>query len=124
MPRGNTKNLKPIKTLSKEEAKKRGRAGGKKSVEARRKRKALKEQMQMLLELPVQDTRVFNKMSSFGIDIAEIDNNTRLVYCLLLKAFSGDVAAIKEVRSVLGEDTSADVMAKLDEMIGLIDGNV
>lgn len=119
----NEKNLKPIRSLSTEEAKKRGSAGGKKSGENRRKRKALKEQMLMLLDLPVQDSKAFNKMSAFGIDISEIDNNTRLVYCLLLKAFSGDVAAIKEVRSMIGEDTSTDVMAKLDEMISLIDSD-
>jgi hypothetical protein len=37
----NTKNLKPIKTLSNDEAKKRGSAGGKKSGEVRREKKLL-----------------------------------------------------------------------------------
>ena len=113
----NEKNLKPIRALSTEEAKKRGSAGGKASGEARRKRKALREQMQLLLELPVTNRAAFNKMAEFGIDIGEIDSNTRLVYCLLQKAYSGDVAAIREVRSVIGEDQNADAMEKLDEMI-------
>ena len=119
----NEKNLRPIRTLSKEEAKKRGSAGGKKSAENKRQRKALREQMQMLLELPVADTKSFNAMSQFGIEIDEIDNNTRLVYCLLKKAFTGDVAAIKEVRSVIGEDQNADAMTKLDDLIAALKGD-
>lgn len=39
----NIQNLKPIKTLSKEEAKKRGSKGGKKSVESRREKKLMSQ---------------------------------------------------------------------------------
>lgn len=38
----NEQNLRPIRNLTKEEAKKRGSAGGKKSVEARREKKLFK----------------------------------------------------------------------------------
>lgn len=41
----NEQNLKPIVTLSSEEAKKRGSAGGKASVEARREKKLFKEEI-------------------------------------------------------------------------------
>lgn len=41
----NEENLKPIVTLSSEEAKKRGSAGGKASVEARREKKLFKEEI-------------------------------------------------------------------------------
>ncbi len=111
----NEQNLKPVR--SKSEARERGKKGGIKSGEARRKRKALKETMQMLLDLPVNNTKIFNKMSEFGIDLSEIDNNTRLMYSLLQKAFTGDVAAIKEVRSVIGEDINGEAMDKLDELL-------
>lgn len=123
MARKGAENLIPMSKRSKEEARASGSKGGKASGEARRKRKALREQMQTLLELPVTNRNAFNKMSEFGIDIGEIDNNTRLVYCLLQKAFTGDVAAIKEVRSVIGEDQNADAMEKLDEMITTIKGS-
>lgn len=122
MARKGAENLIPMSKRSKDEARKAGAKGGKASGEARRKRKALREQMLTLLELPVANRSAFNKMSEFGIDIGEIDNNTRLVYCLLQKAFTGDVAAIKEVRSVIGEDQNADAMDKLDEMISTIKG--
>ncbi len=111
----NEQNLKPVR--SKSEARERGKKGGIKSGEARRKRKALKETMQMLLDLPVNNTKAFNKMSEFGIDLGEIDNNTRLMYSLLQKAFTGDVTAIKEVRSVIGEDINGEAIDKLDELL-------
>lgn len=41
----NEQNLKPITSLSSEEAKKRGSAGGKASVEARREKKLFKEEI-------------------------------------------------------------------------------
>ena len=94
-----------------------GRKGGIASGKAKRKKKALKEQMQMLLELPVNNVKTFNKMADFGIAVDEIDNNTRLVYALLLKGFTGDVQAIREIRSLIGEDSTADVLSKLDDMI-------
>lgn len=47
MPRNGTKNLKPVQ--SKEEAKKRGRAGGIKSGQVRRERKTLRDQLLALL---------------------------------------------------------------------------
>ena len=46
-------NLIPVR--SKEEARERGRKGGQKSGEVRRKRKAMKEQLKLLLSLPLKD---------------------------------------------------------------------
>jgi len=43
MPRDKTANLRPIRALSKDEAKKRGSAGGKKSVVARHEKKLMSQ---------------------------------------------------------------------------------
>lgn len=115
--RGRQKNLIPMNKRTVEEQRKIASSGGIASGEARRRKKALKETMRMLLELPVSDKKIFKEMSSFGIDVGEIDNNTRLMYSLLAKAFSGDVNAIKEVRSVIGEDINGEAMDKLDELL-------
>ena len=101
----NEKNLKPIKTLSKEEAKKRGSKGGKKSGEVRRQKRLLKDCMIELLELPVTDTKSWNKLSKLGIDIEKIDNRALLVASLFKKAVDfGDVQAFKEIKNLIGED--------------------
>lgn len=52
----NEKNLKPVRTTS--EARERGRKGGKKSGEARRQRKTLKEELLLLLEDGDLQTRI------------------------------------------------------------------
>lgn len=61
-------NLKPIKKgeLSSEEAKKRGQAGGRKSVEARRMRRTAKETIEALLSLPAVGKTEEN-LESLGI---------------------------------------------------------
>ena len=77
----NEGNLKPVRTAS--EARERGKKGGKKSGEARRERKALKEQLLLLLET----------------------GNARQELCtaLLDKALSGDVRAFEVIRDTIGE---------------------
>ena len=99
----NEKNLKPIR--SKSEAREKGRAGGKKSGEVRRQKRLLKDCMIELLELPVTDTKSWNKLSKIGIDIEKIDNRALLVASLFKKAVDfGDVQAFKEIRNLIGED--------------------
>ena len=114
----NEKNLKPIKTLSKEEAKKRGSKGGKKSGEVRRQKRLLKDCMIELLELPVTDTKSWNKLSKLGIDIEKIDNRALLVVSLFKKAVDfGDVQAFKEIKNLIGEDNANDGNGQLEELI-------
>lgn len=79
--------------------------------------KALRQLMQDLLAKDVMDTKQLRKVANMGYDEDEIDNATLLVVCLFKRACLGDVSAIKEVRNLIGEDTSADVMRKLDEIL-------
>lgn len=97
----NEKNLKPVRT--KEEARIRGAAGGRASGEARRRRKTLKENMDLLLSLNVSNPKDKAKLVKMGIDAKDIDNAMLLTSALFLKAKNGDVAAAKEIREWLGE---------------------
>lgn len=122
MSLANEKNLVPIKSLSKEEAKKRGSNGGKKSAESRRKKKLLKDCMLDLLDLPVSGVKEYNKLARMGLDAENIDNRALLTAALFLKGASGDVAAFKEIKELIGEQkTEANGM--IEELIeGLKDG--
>ena len=122
----NEQNLKPIHELSTEEAKRRGRKGGKKSGEVRRKKRQMKDCMNLLLELPVTSTKDFNKLSRMGIPVEEIDNKMMLVVALFNRAVTlGDVAAVKEIRNIIGDDAaSQDVIDKLDDVLQKIKGDV
>lgn len=112
----NEKNLKPIR--SKSEAREKGRAGGKKSGEVRRQKRLLKDCMIELLELPVTDTKSWNKLAKLGIDIEKIDNRALLVASLFKKAVDfGDVQAFKEIKNLIGEDNANDGNGQLEELI-------
>ena len=98
----NEKNLKPI--TSTERARELGTKGGKKFAENQRRRKTLKENMNLLLGLEVTTPKDFNKLAALGIPMEDIDNSMLLTAALFLKAKTGDVAACKEIREWLGEE--------------------
>ena len=101
----NEENLIPFTSnQSREEAKKNGSKGGKKSGEVRRQRKAMREQMEMLLTLPVKNQEQYNFISNLGIDKKEIDNQMALIVAMYAKALKGDVQAFNAIREVTQDD--------------------
>lgn len=85
-----TENLKPIYSgqLSKEELKKRQSNGGKKSVEVRRQKKQLKDELLTLL-----DTK-----DNTGATMRE-----KICFSLILQAKEGNVKAFEVIRNTIGE---------------------
>ena len=101
----NEQNLIPFTSnQSREEAKKNGRKGGKKSGEVRRKRKAMKEQMEMLLSLPFKQSEGLDFMKDLGIEEDDLDNQMALIVALYGKALKGDVQAFNTIREVTQDD--------------------
>lgn len=84
--RKGSENLVPVRT--KDEARKRGAKGGRASGEARRKKKTMRELLEIAMELPSGD-----KTTAEAITAALLD-----------KALSGDVKAYEVVRDTLGEN--------------------
>ena len=116
----NEKNLKPIQSTSR--ARELGAKGGRKYAENQRKRKALKDSMNALLELVPTDTRDYNKLIKAGIKQEDIDNSQLIVLAWFNRAKTGDVAAIKELRALIGEDHGGSDIGKLESLIrGLCD---
>lgn len=85
MARGNPDKLKPVR--SKREASERGKSGGRKSGEARRRKKALREHLEALLASKQGD-----------MTTAEA-----LTLALVEKGLSGDVRAFEVIRDTIGE---------------------
>ena len=111
----NTKNLIPqAHKLTVEDQS----AGGKASAESRRKKKLLKDCMMDLLDLPVKSTKFYNKLSRMGINPEDIDNRSLLTVSLFVKAVEcGDVAAFKEIRSLIGEDKATDGNGEFEKLL-------
>ena len=97
----NEQNLKPVQ--SKSEARERGSKGGKRSGEVRRQRRSLREQMEMLLSLPVKDDSTKAFIESLGVDPDSIDNATAITLSMYQEALKGNTKAYELIRDTLGE---------------------
>lgn len=87
MTMANEQNLRPKTTLSKEEAKRIGSKGGKKSAEVRREKKMLRDLLEEALE---KETKTGNRY----IDITT---------ALIKEAEKGNVKAYETIRDTLGQ---------------------
>ncbi|MCI8602267.1 MAG: hypothetical protein HFE45_11890 [Oscillospiraceae bacterium] len=91
-PKGNLDNLQPVS--SKEEAKKRGSAGGKKSGEARRRKRDARQAISLLLNMAASG-KLEENLAQLGFDADDRTNMNALMARMFTKAMSGDVAAFK-----------------------------
>ena len=100
----NEQNLKPVS--SKKEARERGRKGGLASVESRRKRKTLKEELLLML--------------------SDGETQQSVTLALIEKAMSGDTKAFEVIRDTIGEkpvdkvmiaDVEPSVIAEVEAMV-------
>ena len=96
-------NLIPMSERTKEEAREIGRRGGIASGEARREKKLIKEQIQLLLSLPLKDAKTKKELKELGIDTDNIDNQMAMVISMWRKAIKGDVQAFNTLRDTIGE---------------------
>lgn len=113
----NEENLIPFQDRTPSEHREIAVAGGLASGESRRKRKAMREQAELLLSLPFQDIKVrdadgnvksllkeFEKLS--GLKGDEIDNQMAAVIAMWQTALKGgqnSVQAFNSIRDLIGE---------------------
>lgn len=103
--------------------------GGKASGVARRKKKAMKDQIELLLSLPIKDKNAIKQMEALGIDTDNVDNQMALLISIFKKGlktgdktiaeFFRDTTDGKPTESVKVEDVSN---TKFDEICSQIGG--
>ncbi len=103
----NEHNLIPFSERSESEVRESGAKGGKKSGETRRRKKSMKQVMDMLLQMPANAVADYNMLAEIGIDLSDLDSetvNNQLVVnaALMKKAKSGDVQAVKAIADIIG----------------------
>ena len=96
----NEQNLIPFNKQTESQQRENARKGGQKSGEVRRQRKAMKEQMEMLLTLPFKQTKQLKFIKELGISEEEIDNQMALIVAMYGKALKGDVQAFNTIREL------------------------
>ncbi len=100
----NIENLKPKDSnQSREEAKINGKKGGIASGKARRERKAMREQLEILLNLPLKNEKLTKQIKELGIKEKEIDNQMALTISLYQEALKGNTKAYEIIRDTIGE---------------------
>ncbi len=97
---GAPENLKPVRT--KEEAKKRGANGGKKSGEARRRKRDAQAAAKLILDLPCSESTATNLEKMFVTE-KDFTNRVALFARAFLSAQSGDVKAMEFLIKAAGE---------------------
>ena len=99
----NIENLKPRTELSKEEAVAMGRKGGIASGKARAEKKMIKDNIELLLSLPIKNAKTKEQLKQLGIDDNEMNNQMALVIAMYQKALKGDVSAFNTLRDTIGQ---------------------
>lgn len=97
---GANDNLTPVR--SKAEATERGRAGGIKSGEARRKKRTMREIAEMVATMEVKDPKMLAALHAAGFK-DPITNDDAAFFGLIRKAQSGDAAAMKLLAEMRGQ---------------------
>lgn len=101
--RGNVQNLKPVQT--KEEARERGRRGGIASGVARRNKRTLKEDLEILMSRQVADPKLKKTLAKIaGIDEkAKMTNQEAVNIALFGALLKGNVKAFELIQATLGQ---------------------
>lgn len=106
----NEKNLVPINERTKSEQREIASAGGRASGVARRRKKSMKQKMQLLLSLPAADNDQ-TELATMGVDPDDMDNEMVLVKALFLAAAEGDTRAFDRIQDVLGKSVAREELA-------------
>lgn len=126
----NEQNLIRNEDLTPEQRRENARKAGIASGKARKKRKAMKEQMEMLLSLPVKSPKLKEQLKKLGIKSNEIDNQMALIVALYQTALKGgknSVTAFNTIMEMTEEKekaTGKETLEKLDEVLKGLGGVV
>lgn len=96
----NEQNLRPPTT---EEARERGRKGGRASAKKRQQNKTFKEIISNFLDGQVSDERLKQQMIDFGFTDKEVSNKSCAVFALWKEAIKGNTKAFELLRDTIGE---------------------
>lgn len=102
MGKGRKENLGDFRDLTAEEQRAIASKGGKASVEARRRKKSLRELVEAFGDVK-PDVALAEVMKRMGVSQKDMNNNMACVVGLFQKAQTGDVSAFNAIRDIRGE---------------------
>ena len=121
----NLKNGEATQFRTGEEQVEIARQGGIASGQARREKKTIQKILADLLDSEIKDSPQFAKLASkMGVESDKSVKDIFTMVCLLNSVKSGNLGDLERLSKLLGEDKqneNADVMSKLDKVIGEVD---
>ena len=99
----NNENLKPVRTKS--EARERGRAGGKASGEARRRKADFRRTLNALLTTEIDSTEWTPILKAMGLD-STLESAVNMA--MIKEALAGNVKAYLAIKDVLGQTSRSE----------------
>ena len=119
------KNLIPQNERTKDEQREIARQGGIASGKARREKKTIQKILADLLDSEIKNSPQFAKLAAkMGVQGDKSVKDIFTMVCLLNSVKSGNLGDLERLAKLLGEDkddANADVMSKLDAVIGEVD---
>lgn len=103
----NEQNLIPTTKRTKKEVREMTTKGGKRSGEVRRQRKTQREQLELLMSLPLKNVKAKEQIKSLGIEDTEINNQMAMnvaMFNLILKGGKGAVQAYNSINDLIGDN--------------------
>ena len=99
----NIENLRSADKLTVKELRKMSSNGGKKSVEARRRKKTMREALEMLMYKTELNEQTKQMLKAEGISEEDFNHQMVITRSLIAKAESGDVQAYNAICGMIGE---------------------
>lgn len=125
----NIENLRSADKLSVEELRKMTSNGGKKSVEARRRKKTMREALEMLMYKTELNEQTKSMLKAEGISEEDFNHQMVITRSLIAKAEAGDVQAYNAICGMIGEkpaekmEVSGGIMPSEIKVIFVSDGH-
>lgn len=119
MERTTDENLVPMSERTKEEQRIIAIQGGKASGEARRRKKNMKECLELLLSLDVKNPKVREQLAKLGVEDEQMTNEMAMMVSALNKATKGDIQAMNFVRDTSGQQITNKV--EIDKIPKIVD---
>lgn len=126
----NEQNLIRNEDLTPSQRRENASKAGKASAIAKKKRKAMKEQMEMLLSLPIKSTKTKESLKKLGIKSNEMDNQMALIVSLYQTALKGGKNSVQAFNAIMEmtedkeKETEKETLEKLDEVLKGLGGVV
>lgn len=108
----NEQNLIPLNERSQRERKEISHKGAIASNNAKREKRLLKQQFEMLMELGLNEDGLKQKIMSLGITENETTIQMGLCVSMVQQALNGDIKAFEIIRDILGENPKNNVETK------------